>query len=175
MNQFFKYLCSFFLFITVIESCTVKPEFPNEPYIEFVSLEKNIANEGEQIWVNLTFTDGDGDLGQVSINESTCGKNPIYLCEYDSDSSCYKDPFWSVFLININDSCFGTPGHLPSFEPAGSVKAVSGELQIKTNPLFCKNNGCCSIDTVVFKLVVRDASGNYSNKILTDTIFINCN
>ena len=102
MNQFFKYLCSFFLFVTVIESCTVKPEFPNEPYIEFVSLEKNTANEGEQIWVNLTFTDGDGDLGQVSINESTCGKNSIYLCEYDSDSSCYKDPFWSVFLININ-------------------------------------------------------------------------
>lgn len=175
MNQFFKYLVVLLLFIVVINSCTVKPNYPDEPFIEFVSLEKNAANQGEQIWVNLTFTDGDGDLGQVDIDESTCGVNPIYLCDFDSDSSCYKDPFWSAFLINVNDSCFGTPGHLPSFEPDGNIKAISGELRIKTNPLFCKNGGAFAIDTVVYKVVVRDASGNYSNKVLTDTIFINCN
>ncbi|MFT4643768.1 MAG: hypothetical protein ACI8ZX_000161 [Planctomycetota bacterium] len=175
MNQFYKYIFIFTVVITTIFSCTIKPDFPNEPIIKFISLDDNVANQGAQIWVNLTFTDGDGNLGQVDVAESTCGKSPIYLCEYDTDSSCYKDPFWSSFLIDVEDSCFGVPGHLPSFEPDGNVKAVSGELRILTNPLFCKNNGNSNIDTVVFKVIVRDASGNYSNKVLTDTIYVNCN
>lgn len=178
MNQFYTYILTLLFFSVILVSCTTKPEFPNEPYIEFVFLEKNTANEGEQIWVNLTFTDGDGNLGQIENLTSTCGKNAIYGCEFESDSSCYKDPFWSSFLIDMRDSCFSPPGHLPSFEPDGNVKAVSGELQILTNPLFCKNrkaNICCDMDTLVYKVVVRDASGNYSNKVFTDTIFINCN
>ena len=152
-------------------SCSTKPEFPKEPYIEFVSLSKTHINETDTLWVNLTFQDGDGNLGKdVSLN-ANCNSS----CEFESDTSCFNDPFYGAFLIDMRDSCF-VQHDLPDFEPSGNAKAVSGKLLLNIPPVFCKNGGCssCTTDTLVYKIIVRDVEGNWSNVVFTDTIFIDC-
>ena len=123
----------------------------------------------ETLKVTLRFTDGDGDLGKIVANNSDCSDNN---CEFTSDSTCYKDPFYSCFIIDMRDSCFSTIA-LPELEPSGSIKAISGEIDIAVPPVFCKCNSCTT-DQVEFQIVVKDASGNYSNTILSETISVNC-
>lgn len=173
MSIFFKSVFSFLLFAIIFGACTSKPKFPDEPHLEFVSLSKIEVNQLDTLWVKLNFKDGDGNLGQIQDIVSQCSPDALYLCDFTSDSSCFKDPFWSVFLIDMRDSCFVLQ-HLPSFEPDGNIKAVSGELLINVPPVFCKSSGSAT-DTLVYKVLVRDASGNYSNAVLTDPILIHCN
>lgn len=171
INQFSFFLL-FFLVLNIF-SCTVKPEFPLEPKIEFVSISKNVVNQGDTITIKLNFEDGDGNLGKDPGLSANCGSN---VCEFDSDTTCFKDPFFGAFLIDMRDSCFART-NLPDFEPSGKVKAVSGELFLISPPLFCKLGACvaCTEDTLVYQVVVKDLYQNYSNAVFTDTIFINCN
>ena len=156
----------------VVFACSTKPQYPDEPIIEYVSLSQTHINEFDTLWVKLRFTDGDGNLGRDVNTNATCKTN----CEYTSDSSCFKDPYFGAFLIDMRDSCF-VYHKLPDFEPEGSVKDVSGEILLNIPPVFCKNGACttCTEDTLVYKIILRDASGNYSNSVFTDTIYINCN
>lgn len=161
------------LIILSFVACTVKPEFPPEPKIEFVSLSKNVVNQGDTLTIKLNFEDGDGNLGKDPGLSANCGSN---VCEFDSDTTCFKDPFFGAFLIDMRDSCFART-NLPNFEPNGKIKAVSGELFLITPPLFCKLGSCvgCTVDTLVYQVVVKDLVQNYSNPVFTDTIYINCN
>ena len=155
----------------VLLQCTTKPVFPNEPHIEFVSISKNHVKVGDTLWVNLSFEDGDGNLGKDESLSANCNS----VCEYASDSSCFLDPFYGAFLIDMRDSCF-VFHDLPNFEPNGNIKAVSGTLLLNIPPIFCKIGNCttCTEDTLVYKIIVRDVEGNWSNTVFTDTIYIDC-
>lgn len=167
-----KFTYSLYIILIVFAiACSVKPEFPVEPKIEYVSISKTHVNEFDTLWVKLNFQDGDGNLGkQVNLN-ATCKTN----CEYESDSSCYKDPFYGAFLIDMRDSCY-VFHDLPDFEPDGKIKAVSGELLLNIPLVFCKKGACttCTEDTLVYKILVRDIDQNFSNAVFTDTIYISC-
>lgn len=171
LNQHIIFL--FFFLLVLASACTVKPDFPPEPKIEFVSISKNVVNQGDTLTIKLNFEDGDGNLGKDPGLNANCGTN---VCEFDSDTTCFKDPFFGAFLIDMRDSCFART-NLPNFEPNGKIKAVSGELFLITPPLFCKLGNCltCTEDTLVYQVVVKDLVQNYSNAVFTDTIYINCN
>ena len=160
------------LMIFAVYSCSNKPQYPDIPHIEYASISKTHINEYDTLWVKLNFTDGDGNLGRDVTTSATCVTN----CEYLSDSSCFKDPYFGAFLIDMRDSCF-VYHKLPDFEPDGKIKAVSGEILLNIPPVYCKNGACatCTEDTLVYKIILRDAAGNYSNPVLTDTIYIACN
>jgi len=153
-------------------SCVDKPDFSDIPNIKFESISRTHVNQFDSLWLTLSFEDGDGNLGKLKGSSANCNS----VCEYDSDTSCFKDPYYGAFLIDMRDSCFVNI-FLPDFEPDGNVKAVSGELKINIPPVFCKLQNCtnCTEDTLVYKIIVRDASLNWSNTILSDTIFITCN
>ena len=129
----YSFLIFLFILVSMI-ACTVKPEFPPEPRIEFVSISKNVINQGDTFTINLKFEDGDGNLGKDSEVTQSCGLN---VCDFTSDTTCFKDPFFGAFLIDMRDSCFALT-NLPDFEPNGKVKAVSGELILISPPIFCK-------------------------------------
>jgi len=172
MKKIFINFSFIFLLSLLVFSCSIKPQYPDIPHIEYVSLSNNYANEFDTLWVKLRFEDGDGNLGRDVNTHASCVTN----CEYLSDSSCFKDPYFGAFLIDMRDSCF-VYHKLPDFEPDGKIKAVSGDILLNIPPLFCKNGTCttCTEDTVVYKIILRDASGNLSNSVLTDTIYLNCN
>ncbi len=170
--MFFKKIFFIFFIASLLIACLNKPDFPDEPKIEFVSLSKTHVNEFDTLWATVNFEDGDGNLGKNISLSANCKTN----CEFTSDSSCFLDPFYGAFLIDMRDSCF-VFHDLPDFEPDGNIKAVSGELRLNIPPVYCKLNDCptCTEDTLVYKIIVRDASLNWSNEIFTDTIFITCN
>ncbi|MGB1017584.1 MAG: hypothetical protein ACPGVH_00815 [Chitinophagales bacterium] len=168
-----KFYFFFFAIVCTFLACTTKPDFPPEPKIEFLYLSKNQVNVGDTLSLVLSFEDGDGNLGKDAGISANCGIN---VCDFDSDTTCFKDPYYGAFLIDMRDSCFALT-NLPNFEPNGKIKAVSGELILKSPPIFCKLGACtsCTTDTLVYKIVVRDLTQNLSNEIFSDTIYINCN
>jgi len=158
------------LLLTFLAACVSEPDYPDEPYIEYLSISKNELTQGDSLLVTISFTDGDGNLKDSDI-EPTCVSN----CAFDMDSSCYYDPAFSIFAIDMRDSCY-TYLTLPDLEPEGDIKAISGELDIVILP-FCKcsGSGCPSTEKTVFQIIIKDASNNYSNVVLTDSITVNCN
>jgi hypothetical protein len=166
-NIFTLLVCG--LLLTFIASCVSEPEYPNEPEITYVGVSKNFVEEADSILLTFSFTDGDGDIGRQVANNADCSDNN---CEFTSDSTCFKDPFYSCFIIDMRDSCFSFIA-LPDLDPNGSIKAISGEIEIVIPPIFCKCNSC-PLDEVEYQIVIKDAAGNYSNTVISETISINC-
>lgn len=156
------------LFFLSLTSCVKEPEYPLEPVIEYLSSSRLSVLEGDSFTLTVKFTDGDGNLGFVDGTTASCGNNN---CEYDSDTTCFKDAFFSCFLIDQRDSCFASLA-VPDVEPNGSIKAVSGELDLAAPPTFCKCG--CPFDTLQYQIILRDRSGNYSNVVLSEAVIIDC-
>lgn len=157
------------LLLTFIASCVSEPEYPDEPVITYMSISKNLVEEGDSLLLTFSFTDGDGNIGKKLANNADCSNNN---CEFESDSTCYKDPFYSCYIIDMRDSCFSSIA-LPDLAPTGSVKAISGEIDIVIPPVFCKCMSCPT-DQVEYQIIIKDATGNYSNVILSEPISVNC-
>ena len=169
MQKIFKLLV-FGLLLTLMAACVSEPEYPDEPFIEYLSVSKNNVTQGDSILLTFSFTDGDGNFGKSNVSNANCSSNN---CEYLSDSTCFKDAFYSCYIIDLRDSCFSSIA-LPDVEPSGNIKAVSGEMDVVVPPIFCKCFGCPN-DTVQYQIVVKDRAANYSNSIESDLIYIVCN
>lgn len=169
MQNIFKLLV-FGLLLTFLAACVSEPQYPDEPVIEYLSVSKSNVNQADSILLTFSFTDGDGNFGKSNISNANCGSNN---CEFSSDTTCYTDPFYSCFIIDLRDSCFASIA-LPDVEPTGNIKAVSGEMDVVVPPIFCKCFGC-AMDTVQYQVVVKDRSENYSNTIESELIYIVCN
>ena len=152
----------------LIVGCVNPPDYPNEPEIEFLQLNKpaiaqgNIGASPDTLAVMFSFTDGDGNIG------------------FDNDSI-------DVFLTDSRDG-FINRFKLPVVPDQGSGNGISGEVTIKIpNTPFnicctfpdgstaCQPNDKFPIDTFSYTVQMRDRAGNLSNKIQTDLITILCN
>ena len=166
---------SVFLIVILFSACLKPPpSYPAEPSITFRSLSKDYVNEYDTLSITLQFTDGDGNLGPTSGSVPSCGS----ICDLESDSSCLKDPAWSLFMLDHRDSCL-TLLNIPFVEPKGKYDDLSGEIIFSTPPMSCKIRGCspspgCPDDTVIYTVLLKDRSGNMSNAVQTGRIIINC-
>lgn len=161
------------LFILSTQSCVEPPRFPNEPAIELVSVSADTIQQlQDSLYIEFTFTDGDGDLGFEDFSTDDCE-----LC----DSSCYSHPTFSLFIldsrfINIVNGdtirCLKT-FNVPYVPPKGATDAISGSFTVLLTNEFCIPGK--AVDTVSYSIVVKDRAGNFSNRISTDKIIILCN
>ena len=87
---------------TIILSCEPEQNFPLEPIIQFESFSKDSIQEFDTAQITISFTDGDGDIGQDGISPSCPPQN---ICDLVSDSSCLNDPAFTLFLMDLRDSC----------------------------------------------------------------------
>lgn len=148
-------LCGFF-------ACIKPPSYPIEPVIEFTSLSKvtiqqSTLNE-DSITINFTFTDGDGDLG-------------------DSDSI-------NIFVTDTRQNFIANKFRIPFIPPEGAANGISGEVSIVTYSTCCifpDGQVPCTpsvnypVDTLTYKVQIKDRAGNLSNIIETPPIFVLCN
>lgn len=155
-----------FLFAVGTESCGDSKNFPDEPQIEYVGINKLNFKQSQtapdSIVFFLTFTDGDGDLG-VATNG-----NDIEII----DSRFPNDP---------------EPASLAMVPVMGSSGGISGDLQI-IKILLPQIDLCCLLpngrtcetlegfpeDVFHYKIRIKDRSGNWSNAVETDSITILC-
>lgn len=154
-------LCATFLL--ALYGCIKEPDYPIEPYIEFVSMSKSTLNQGQNkedtLYITFSFTDGDGDLGY----------NP-------------EDNETDIYLTDIRPFGITTEYKLPRLPQRGVSKGISGEVTIKvfttccildpTDPCMVQPDSSVSFH---WELQIRDRAGNFSNVIETEPVTVICN
>lgn len=155
-------------FLLSFNSCVQPPDYPNEPVIEFLRLNKNAIAQGnagarpDTLAVMFSFTDGDGNLG------------------YNTDTL-------DIFLTDSRDG-FITRFKFPVIPDQGSGNGISGEvtLRLPNTPFSicctfpdgspaCQRNTKFPVDTFSYTIQIRDRNSNFSNKVQTDLVTILCN
>ncbi len=143
-----------------ILSCYKTPTYPVEPAIEFVSYNVNQPYiVGDTGIIRLSFTDGDGDIGNASSSST------------DSNCFVYKS-FVPGFLY---------PYVIPFIPKKGTTPGISGFIDLKlsspkgglfdpTSCLVLKH----PLDTVTFTIQIKDRAGHLSNTINTPPLVVQC-
>ena len=153
---------SIFTLFFLAFGCINAPKYPIEPVIKYGGMTRYTMKQGDfrtdSLSVIFTFTDGDGDLGM-------------------EDSM-------SIFLIDTRDNNDNIKYKIPFIPEAGASKGISGEVRftlfstccIFQDPFVppCTSNENEPLDTVVYKLFIRDRAGNISNEIELDPIVLDC-
>lgn len=146
-----------------IVSCFKTPEYPIEPEIKFQSYSVvqpyTIPDTGN---IRITFTDGDGDLGKLS-NDDSASPSRIYI----------RDVKYALNKV---------PQVLPIIPQKGTTKAISGSIDIKlagASGVGLFDGSSCLLyqhpyDTLVFEIYIKDRAGHVSNTITTPPLVVKC-
>jgi len=157
-------------FALAFSACTTPPDYPVEPVLTYLGINKtiiaqgNAGNEADTLILRFAFTDGDGDL-------TSQGDTIIDGILFDSRSPELK-----------------TSVKLPFISEQGASNGISGEITVKiVNKPF---NICCiyedglssclphptiTQDTFSYLFQIKDRAKHFSNKVQTETITILCN
>ncbi len=150
----------------VLLGCTEPPDYPDEPRIEFLSVNKNQVRQGsataisDTLIITFSFTDGDGDLGSDSTN---------------------------FFIRDSRDNSL-IPNRIFPLPKQGTGNGVSGEITVRIPSKVAGPNICCIFpdrrvcqtdprfprDTFSYLIEIKDRAGNLSNQIRTPTLTILC-
>ena len=152
----------------ILASCVKRPDYPIEPVLNFIGMNKQIIAQGspssaaDTLAITFGFTDGDGDLG-------------------------HPDGTLDIFLTDSRDG-FEETLKLPVIPEQGSGNGISGEITVLVfNKPF---NICCTYpngqvpctpstvfptDTFSYSIRIRDRAGHFSNSVQSERITILCN
>jgi hypothetical protein len=152
------------LLITAGWSCLDSPNFPDEPYIEFLSISKDSMLQGvfqeDSLIVRFRFEDGDGDIGR-------------------SDQAPNNNIFFIDERTGTIDNTFG----IPAIPQEGAGNGVEGEVRIVLYTTCCiypdGSDPCIPntqypLDTVQYRIYITDQAEHKSNEILTRPIILWC-
>ena len=148
----------FLLFCALFASCLHRNTYPIEPFIEYVGFEKidngsGIDNEGI---LTVSYTDGDGDLGNLDEKDSTTNYFIIYQEKQNGVYVTLED-----FMDNLNAS-------LPRFVSSNKKQPVDGTIQRR----LVFNNFRSPFDTIRFECWLVDRQNHESNHIFTPEIIV---
>lgn len=158
-----------FSMVVLLSSCIKPPDYPDEPVIEYIGINKKVVTQGNTIpdtlVMRISFTDGDGDL--------TFPEDSIDFFAEDSRTG----------LVST--------ARMPFIGEENTANGVSGEITIIWSNNALTGGGICCLppnvdlpcepsqllptDTFFYLLQIRDRAGNLSNKVQTDSIVILCN
>ncbi len=142
----------------VAHSCYKPPTFPDTPAITFQGYDiDGIYAPGSTGNILLGFTDGDGDLGKVSNDDTVNVKNVVI-----------KNLKYSYLIDSLN---------LPLIPQKGTDKAISGTIEVKLKSLIDEAD-CLLLqkptDTLTFEIKILDRAGHVSNIVTTSSIVVQC-
>ena len=145
--------------------CLDSPDFPDEPYIQFISISKDTMRQGifqeDSVIVRFSFQDGDGDIGRASQQDSN-----------------------NIFFIDERTGTLDNTFGIPEIPEEGAANGVEGEVRVllfSTCCIYndgsdpCLPNPNVSFDTVRYRIYIVDQANHKSNEILTTSIILRCN
>ncbi|MFN8259748.1 MAG: hypothetical protein U0X41_02290 [Chitinophagales bacterium] len=147
-----------------IISCYKTPEYPIEPTLKFDSY--SFVNPYEALTdasMYFTFTDGDGDLGKTSNND-TVNIN-------------------SIIIRNIKNNLFDT-ANIPYIPKKGTTDAISGKIEVKIFNSVLKGGFIDQsdvlllqkpYDTLTYEVFIKDRAGHVSNIVTTPPLIVHSN
>jgi len=156
-------LLSFLGFFLI--GCASPPDYPIEPVIKYERLSSNSMSQSQLndiVLATVSFTDGDGDLGDDN------GETTIFITDLRDDS-----PENSAKI-------------LPKAPEPGANNGISGEITFRLlnscciwPPQFlqepCTPSSAYPVDTIVYEVYIVDRAGNESNRVQLEPIFLQCN
>ncbi len=124
------------------------PTVPIEPVLKFESVNKTTVKAfGDSLVFSVSYTDGDGDLG-----------------DFNSDSL-------SLYLMDTRASSLQERYHVAPSVPANVKVAIQGAFRIVLDHTILLNSASSS-ESTVFKIKVKDRSGNWSDAVSSPSITI---
>ena len=158
-----------FLLILAMVSCKKPPEYPTIPEISFVEITKKTTTikKGVQYFpidsvvINLSFKDGDGDLG-------TSGTSENYFCEVYQKIGDKYEQFKDTNNVVINKN-----GTFFDLNPDGRQGPLEGNLFYGPSLNF-RGYVPDSTDeyTLKFKVYIKDNAGHSSNIVETTDVVV---
>lgn len=155
-----RYIFLSLLGLTVFfAACEKPPIYDDTPSISWGNFSSDTIQQlSGVVDITFNFTDGDGDLG---LSGDT--KDHILIIDTrrtPNDTLRYK---------------------IPTIEQQGVVSGISGSITVKlsqicsvnpNNPVFLCQTIPNYYDPVVYKIVIRDLAGRWSNEIMSDTLYV---
>ena len=147
---------------TILNGCLKAEEFPDEPQIAFKSFEQF----GDSASFTITFTDGDGDVGLDSYDNTA---------PFDTASPYYYNLF--LEMDTVRNGVWGHVGFLeplyyriPRITPTGQNKALEGEIAVALTPWPYIDPPNPPWDTVRFTVRMVDRALHESNSVTSNAI-----
>lgn len=158
-------------------SCHKEPEFPKEPVIKYVDLQKIPTSEGidDKGILKISFTDGDGDIGLAQSDTTPpYDKNSMYYYNFiikyfEKQKGVFKEIVVSTY--NYQTGLFDTlsfNSRIPILNASGDEKPLEGDIELE---LFI-NNYASKYDTIQFKMYIIDRALHKSNEVSSPEIVI---
>ncbi len=158
-KSFFKFLFISGIFLLVLNACVKKTNYPTSPVIEYKDF---IPFPGDSAYLQIKFTDGDGDIG-VKDGDST---KSLFFTYYYLDTVTQK--YTAFYQALLNDTLrFNYIVKSPTESYIG--KPISGELSVSINPFYRHSKKIKHIKYVIYML---DRAGNKSNVLSTPDITV---
>jgi hypothetical protein len=156
----------------IIDYCESDENFSNTPLLENPTLSRNqVSGNIDSLTVKFRFKDGDGDIGKLAPNTTS-----YYLCDLNNIN---EDTFSRIFVEDSRTRCFFlfNTNVIPvaSGSVSGSISLVISSICCIYPDIACIPSTQYPADTVIFKISMKDRTGNISNTIETPPIYINCN
>ncbi len=158
-----KFLLAAGLGLLVLAACVQPKKYPVEPVITFKGLSRSVLKQGQgpidSTFVTITFTDGDGDLGD---------KQGI-----------------DAYFIDKRDNNIKGSFRIPFIPEEGVGNGISGEITFRLNTTCCifpnmEEPPCTPstkypTDTLRYIIYIKDRAGHESNRVETSDIVLLCN
>lgn len=150
--------------------CFQEPQFPDEPTLEFLSLEP--STDGQAV-LRLAFTDGDGNVGFLGENDEQA---PFYLEENENgeDIKVYYN-LYGDFEQRVNGE-WESPFlflpfayKIPWVQPTGSSPAQDGVIEVEMQSWHLLGSGA---DSVRFGWTLWDRDLNASNQATSGSLAV---
>ena len=149
------------IFLSVV-TCTSPPDYPIIPHIDFVSQSKSVVRSGQiaedSIYITLSFTDGDGKLGNNANDPNSL----------------------NIFTVN---NLYNQPAdsfRLPFIPEQGTKNGISGQIRLRLMTGCCKGVIPCDpyikqkYDTLSYNISIKNRAGQLSNVVTTPPILLQC-
>lgn len=135
---------TYLFFLLLIVSCKKDSTEPT-PSIEFVSVSSTSVSEGDPLTFRISYTDGDGDLGENEANA------------------------YNLFLID-NRINLTYQYRIRELAPSNATISIRGNLDVVLNSATITDGS--SSQGATFSIYVKDRAGNQSNSVSSPSITI---
>lgn len=158
------------LLVFAIYSCEEPEIYPIIPEIKFEDflLHYNSGiNAYDRGVLKISFKDGDGDIGLQQWEQNPPYDYNFFISLYEiknGDSVEYINVIYNPSTQTFDTITFNQ--RIPMLTPSGPEKSISGEIE-DTLDVF---NPDYQLDTVFFKVFIRDRALHESNTIVTPTM-----
>ncbi len=175
--RYTKILLLIGLIFTSALACEQDQKFDDIPSLTWRKAEfrflGDTADNRRVVDLTVYFTDGDGDVGRADENSSdTCNLADYdrFLERYDLFIYYYERVNGQYREVEPADSCFPFHNILPNLTPKGQNKTLEGEI---TTPFDYANYPENNTDSIRFEILLRDRSGNESQRLIGKPIALN--